>query len=149
MIAGGAGYSAGFAGTWAGVDGNRWKNWETGENEGPLPFTISDMGFARQIGHLRTFVASKLDLLHAAPAPEVVNKPNLCLSQPGRQYVVYGPVGGTIALDLSAAPGRFTAEWFNPRTGEYSAPLPVEGRSPFSVKTPDDNDWVLLVTKVK
>lgn len=40
-----------------------------------------------------------------------------CLAKAGELYLVYLPNGGTTALDLSGASGRFTVQWFNPRSG--------------------------------
>ena len=40
-----------------------------------------------------------------------------CFAKPGELYLVFLPNGGTTDLDLSAAKGRFTVKWFNPRTG--------------------------------
>jgi len=54
--------------------------------------------------------------------------------------------GGGITLDLSAASGRFQCEWLGPRTGERSAGGNVPGGGSRSLRAPDSEDWVLLVT---
>ena len=146
FVAGGAGYAAGFAGTWPGRDGYLSRNWKTKKDEGPLPFTVSNMGLARQIGHLAAFITQKTNFRETSPAGDLVNSPNLCLANPGREYIVYAPSGGTISLDLSTAQGTFDTEWLDPRSGEYKELSPVAGGQQHGFAAPDQNDWVLHVS---
>ncbi len=70
-----------------------------------------------------------------------------CLAEPGRQYMIYAPEGGTVKLDLRAVTGAFTAQWFDPRTGTHQdAPL-LEGGSVCASAAPDTRDWVLSVRR--
>lgn len=57
----------------------------------------------------------------------------------------YLPEGDEIRLDLSKMKGRRVYRWYNPLTGEFSEKQKVSGSSETSFRSPDDNDWVLLV----
>lgn len=78
-----------------------------------------------------------------SPAHGLVNAGSLCLADPGQEYVVYRQTGGTIALDLSAASGKFAAEWLNPRTGARRPAGNVTGGAKPTFNCPDEHDWVL------
>ena len=84
----------------------------------------------------------------AEPHDEWVNNGAMCAAEPGRLYVVYLPMGGGSAT-LKCAPGRYQANWFNPRTGR-SFPIPLVETtglwtSPFA---PDSGDWAILLRAV-
>ncbi len=71
-------------------------------------------------------------------------------AKPGKVYAVYLPKAdpsGT--LDLSAAKGKLTQKWYNPRTGEFQgATITLIGGSAVSLGTPPsaaDEDWVVLI----
>lgn len=73
-------------------------------------------------------------------------------AKPGEIYVVYLPVcDGSGKLDLSAAPGSFTRQWYSPRTGEFvGEPQAVQGGGIIEIGTPPtelEQDWVVLVRK--
>jgi hypothetical protein len=69
-----------------------------------------------------------------------------CLAEERAEYLLYFVAGGTASL-----PGMgsgFTARWYNPRTGELSAPSAVTGGpggAPATFRAPDGEDWVLHV----
>ena len=69
-----------------------------------------------------------------------------CLSEPGKQYVVYAPIGGTVKLDLGSVSGAFDYKWLNPRTGSYQGNGVFGSGSVQTVVAPTNQDWVLLVT---
>jgi hypothetical protein len=66
------------------------------------------------------------------------------LAEPGRQYVVYAAVGGMVAIDLAA--GNYTAQRFDPRTGEETPLGEVAGGGARAFALPDGDDWVLSLT---
>jgi len=57
--------------------------------------------------------------------------------------LLYLPVGGTVRLRAEALVGARTACWFNPRTGQYTAPTPLPADALFTA--PDANDWLLTL----
>jgi hypothetical protein len=72
-----------------------------------------------------------------------------CLAEPGRQYLVYAPIGGSVRLDLRNFSGIFQAKWFDPRKGDYMGTKAVSGAKIRSLSAPDGRDWVLIVTKTE
>lgn len=68
-----------------------------------------------------------------------------CLAEPGEQYVVYLPKGGVARLELPA--GSFVSSWFNPHNGVTLDSKISEGGDMLVFQSPDDNDWVLVITK--
>jgi hypothetical protein len=142
FIGGGAAYAAGFKGTWGGID------------TPSQPFVVSDNGLARQLGYYYDFI-QRTDFQVLNPVHDVVyrpkvssnvyvvNTPNLCLANPGREYVVYAADGGTVTLDLASAKGTFEVEWLDPRSGEYHKRESVAGGAYRSFGAPGTNDWVL------
>ena len=146
---GGAGLAAGFAGTWPGRHNWQWRNWKARRSEGPVPFTLKDMGLSRQLGYLYAFATERTAFERMAPAPDLINAPNLCLAEPGREYVVYAPAGGDIELNLSRGRGNYSVELLNPRTGVRQSLAGVSREPMFQYTLPDRDDWVLHVREGK
>ena len=98
---------------------------------------------------------------HAIPLDRMTNADELvgnpahensayCLAEPGRLYLVYLPAGGAVRLDLTAASGEFTLEWFNPREGGPLAPAsaPIRGGAPATLTAPTANaDWLAIIRR--
>jgi len=68
----------------------------------------------------------------------------------GEVYAIYYPSAtNTGTLDLTAAPGTFRVDWFNPRTGQFEgAPSQIIGGAPVAMPAPPADpaeDWVALV----
>jgi len=73
---------------------------------------------------------------------------NWCLAETNKTYLVYALKGGRIQLDLSAASGRFTSKWFNPRTGQLSdanGGFVAAGKT-VTFNAPDRSDWALWLS---
>jgi len=73
---------------------------------------------------------------------------NWCLAQPGQFYVVYLPEGGEATLDLSAEPGQFRVDWFNPRNGQYQPSYTVAGEDVIALLPPNGgpgDDWAVVL----
>lgn len=76
-----------------------------------------------------------------------------CFAQAGQVYLVYLTAGGEAELDLSAAEGDYTVEWFNPRSGGSLVAGSVEqvsGGSSVSLGVPPADikeDWLAVVRK--
>ena len=72
----------------------------------------------------------------------------------GQVYVVYLPVAdGRGRLDLSAVPGEFVRQWYNPRTGEFAGdPVGLKGGQVVELGSPPSEvvqDWALLIRGVQ
>lgn len=96
-------------------------------------------------GHAaRFFNSSDVNFSHMAPAGNLCST-GICMAEPGVEYVVYAPSGGSFTVNLSAGIGKkFRAQWYNPRTGTFLAAGEIDGGSNAQNFTaPDGNDWVL------
>lgn len=83
------------------------------------------------------------------------NKEKMCLAKEGEIYLIYLAYAETADLDLSAASGKFTVEWFNPRKGGVLGRGKVKrvkgGKIVSLGKAPIDQgeDWMVVVRKWK
>ena len=67
------------------------------------------------MGYTLTY-AKKTNLVTLVPRGDLAST-GYCLANPGVEYLIYLPGGGKVWVDLSAASGTFSVEWFNPMTG--------------------------------
>ncbi|MCD6392405.1 MAG: DUF5060 domain-containing protein [Planctomycetes bacterium] len=66
------------------------------------------------------------------------------LCKPGEIYLVYLKHGGKVKVDV--AKGKFTRDWFNPRTGDgLPANRTIAGGGNAELTAPDNNDWLLVI----
>jgi hypothetical protein len=79
----------------------------------------------RAMGQTRRF-AERMNLAALRPAGALTST-KYCLADPGREYLVYLPDGGTVRVDLSAAKGELAVEWFDPERDMTAAAAPVAG----------------------
>jgi hypothetical protein len=95
-------------------------------------------GYAHMVDFFTSFEWWKTE-----PHDDLVSSGAWCLAEPGRVYAVYLPNGGTVTVKLD--PGRYRAQWFNAFTGEVAPIGIIDGPAWTSPKTPDSNDWALLL----
>ncbi|MBN1558790.1 hypothetical protein JW998_00970, partial [candidate division KSB1 bacterium] len=69
------------------------------------------------------------------------------LAEPGRQYLVYARgVTADLSIDIAPAMSGYSAQLYNPRTGDMTtSDCDIEPDS-LRWKPPDERDWVLWVT---
>jgi len=60
--------------------------------------------------------ANRMDLVRMHPRGDL-SSTRYCLANPGREYLVYAPDGGEVAVDLSAAKGELHVQWIDPDNG--------------------------------
>jgi hypothetical protein len=134
----------------AGVRAWVWKCFARGHN----PILMEDMSNSAgwvagraAMGHTRTY-ANKMNLAAMTPQDALAST-RYCLANPGKEYLVYVPEGGEVTVDLTAAKGMLTVEWFNPRTATATNGGTLEGGAKRALKGPFEGDAVLyLVEKV-
>src|SRR5262249_54701094 len=85
-----------------------------------------------------------VDLSSMSSSSEVCSS-GYCLINPGREYLVYLPAGGTVRVDLSAASGGFIASWFSPTTGQTTSGGTVSAGIPILFTSPIAGDTVLYL----
>ncbi len=95
-------------------------------------------------GHIVTCFTS-LRWWEMEPWDDLVNRGAYCLAEPGQQYLVYLPSGGNAEVKLDD--GKYQAQWFNPRSGQWSAIGGASGRKWTSPKSPDNGDWAIVLQR--
>ncbi len=97
------------------------------------PFDPQWEPIRKSLGYAREYV-EKLDLKKARPLPQLASS-GWCLAVEGKQYLVYLEQGPNLELDLLAASGTLSGEWFNSQTTER-VPLTVEGGAKRALTSP-------------
>jgi hypothetical protein len=147
-----------------GVGGNAgwvWKGFLRGHN--PIfmdPYDGSILGrpgdpqwepVRRNLGYTRRY-AELIDLAATAPRDDLASagaglpRP-YCLANPGKDYLVFLPDGGAVTVDLSAAPGEFRTEWFNPATGQAAPAAATRGGARREFTAPFAGAAVLFLSR--
>ena len=91
--------------------------------------------------------ANRMNLVSMTPHGELASS-GYALAYPvasGAEYLVYLPSGGTSTVDLSAASGILTVEWFNPSDGTTTDGGTTPGGAIRSFTPPFDGDAVLYI----
>lgn len=91
--------------------------------------------------------AKRIDLARMVPRPDLASSLNALANatSSGAEYLVYLPTGGAVTVDLSAAVGSLSVEWFNPATGQASAGAAVSGGATRTFSAPFGGDAVLYI----
>jgi hypothetical protein len=97
----------------------------------------------RNMGYTRTY-ALRINLAAMVPRNDLATS-RYCLANPGREYLVYIPHGGAVEVDLSAARGIMSVEWFSPQTGGTSPGAPIPGGTRRAFRAPFNGDAVLYL----
>jgi hypothetical protein len=139
-----------------GVGGNAdwaWKSFLRGHN--PIfmdPYDGSVLGkpgdkrwepIRRALGQTRR-LAERVNLGAMAPAKDLAST-GYCLADPAREYLIYVPKGGKATVDLSAAKGELTVEWFNPTNEKTVAGDRVPGGARRDFTAPFEGPAVLYL----
>jgi hypothetical protein len=95
------------------------------------------------MGMSRTF-ANRMNLARAVPHPEL-SSTKFCLADPGKEYFVYLPTGGEVAVDLTAANGMLNVEWTHPVEARVVKGAPIAGGGKQTLKSPFDGDALLYL----
>jgi len=143
-----------------GIGGNQawvWKSFLRGHNpifmdpyQGGILGNQLDPKFdpvRRSMGYTLTF-ATRMNLVEMVPETKLSSSGH-CLANPGAEYLVYLPSGGTVTVDLSAAKDALSVEWFNPSTGETTKATEVTGGAKLNLTAPFSGDAVLYILRAK
>jgi hypothetical protein len=97
--------------------------------------------------HLSRF-AARVDFERMSPADALVlSGAAYGLAEANRAYVFYLHSGGTVSVNLGGAAGPLIVEWYNPRTGAFTAAPATTGGAARSFTAPTAEDWVLYIHK--
>jgi hypothetical protein len=142
IVCAGGYFAAGFHGTLGHSD-----IWNRMDAPNHYTFQVRDEGAAAQLGMLHNFFTA-LPFWRMQPFTGVTGGA-VALAEAGQTYVVYLPRGGATTLDLTGAPGGFTARWFNPRTGEFGETFSVLGERKQKLEAPGAEDWAVRLQQNK
>jgi len=92
-------------------------------------------------------LARKIHLEAMTPRPGLASSKH-CLADPGGEYLVYLPRGGSVVVDLSAVGGKCRAEWFEPATGRTHPGGEKPGGARRRFKAPFEGPAVLRIVGV-
>lgn len=143
-----------------GICGNRqwvWKSFLRGENPifmdgndganyGWHPEDTQWNSLRANMGYTLTY-AQRINLAAMTPRPDLCST-GYCLANPvasGAEYLVYLPTGGTVTVNLSAAAGTLSVEWFNPSTGVATPGSSTTGGGSRNLTPPFSGDAVLYI----
>lgn len=117
-----------------------YKGWQHGDAH-------PDSRILTWTGYMRKFFEENLAWWEMSPANEVIEDGTAyALAAEGKCYAAYLPEAQRITLHLP--PGKYTARWFNPRSGEY-APISgdVSGGAWRCPEPPDRGDWAIVMKR--
>jgi hypothetical protein len=126
-----------------------WRNFLRGHN----PIYMDDFqenahkeAVRTAMGQTRRY-AERIDLARVRPRGDVASTA-YCLADAGREYLVYQPRKTAFTVDLRAAPGRFSVEWFDPDLDAVSAGSPVQGGEIVTFDAPFPRQAVLYLRRL-
>jgi hypothetical protein len=104
-----------------------------------------DEQMRRNLGYALRY-ADRIDLANMTPHDDLASS-RFCLANPGGEYLVYLPDGGSIELDLRGAnaPASFVVEWFSPQSGETRNGSQVAGGEMRTLRSPLSGDGLLYL----
>jgi hypothetical protein len=92
--------------------------------------------------------AEKMGLAAMTPRPELAST-HYCLANPGEEYLVYLPEGGSVTLNLCGAKGKFAVEWFLPQVARtFPGAYPLPGGDYVVTAAPYTGDAVLYLRRM-
>lgn len=142
-----------------GIGGNQawvWKSFLRGHN--PLfmdPYKGRVLGgeldpkfdpVRRSLGYTLRY-ANRMNFTEMKPRNALAST-KYCLANPGAEYLVYLPSGGTVTVDLSAAKGAVSVEWFDPSNDTTETAGKTAGGGKREFTSPFKGDAVLYLKGV-
>ncbi|MEZ4714200.1 MAG: DUF6298 domain-containing protein [Caldilineaceae bacterium] len=121
----------------------------SGYGVGGAGFDFDDpnwVSLRRNLGYTRNY-ANRIHLKAMTPHGDLASS-GYCLANPAgstAEFLVYLPNGGEVSVDLSAAVGAFSVEWFNPENGATTVGSAVNGGKRQSFTAPFEGDAVLYI----
>lgn len=100
--------------------------------------------------HIRSLrmLTDAMNVFECEPRNELLGdrQPNeaYCLAEPGRQYAVYFPGGGSVKLDVSQAQGALQVRWLDIDRSTWQEPQTVDGGGTLQLKTPGKGSWAAV-----
>lgn len=67
------------------------------------------------------------------------------LAEPGKQYAIYYPDGGTVGLSIDNETTEFDYRWINLDRGEWHEPSTLVAGEEAIFTTPEDGHWIIVI----
>jgi hypothetical protein len=111
------------------------------------PLTADDPGYvaSRTAMGLTRRYAERTNLAAMTPSKDIAST-KYCLTDPGKEYLVYLPSGGKVTVDLTAAKGELAVEWLDPNKDKSVAGGKIRGGGSQEFQPPFSGDAVLYLT---
>ena len=91
----------------------------------------------------------ELDMALTAPMNELLSDREdneaYLLAEPGRQYALYFPEGGSVELDMSHGSGQWTCRWINLDQAEWSESTKLIGGRKVRLDAPGEGHWIAVI----
>ncbi|MBN1294080.1 MAG: hypothetical protein JXB48_19745 [Candidatus Latescibacteria bacterium] len=95
------------------------------------------------LGYAKSY-ADRMDLALAAPMNDLCST-GYCLANPGYEYLVYAPEGGTFTLSFDGTEKIYRIEWMNPENGSITSVGNIRGKNTNEFTSPFQGDAVLYL----
>ena len=91
----------------------------------------------------------ELDIALTSPRNDLLNDREeneaYLIAEPGRQYALYFPEGGSVVLDMSHASGKWNCKWINLDQAEWSDSKQLRAGRNVRLTTPDKRHWIAVL----
>ena len=104
---------------------------------------------ARHIIKSLRMATDELDLALMAPRNDLLSDREeneaYLLAEPGRQYAIYFPGGGSVTLDMSPAEGAWQYRWINLDVAEWQEYRNVQQQGRLTLTSPSEGHWIAVI----
>jgi hypothetical protein len=105
-----------------------------------------DTTMEEMLSNIHNFIETGIEFWNMTPSDHLVTSgAAYCLANPGTDYVIYLPDGGSVTIDLSDATGTLNVEWYDPKDGTYYDERTVIGGGRETFTPPFSGDAVLHI----
>ena len=123
------------------------------QKEASTHFGLGLSPIAQQVIQSMRWIMDEIEFASSKPRTELLlnreeNEAYL-LAVPGKQYAVYFPKGGEVALDLATEGGNWEIRWRSVLDGTIQTDKPVKGGIPVTLKAPGPGHWVVILKSIK
>jgi hypothetical protein len=101
-----------------------------------------------QLKSLRMFT-DQMDVFSAEPSNHLLSNREeneaYAFAEPGYQYAVYFPSGGSVRLDLSDGSGPFSLRWLDIMNSEWHNEIMIDETALLELTAPAEGPWAVLI----
>ena len=93
-------------------------------------------------------LTDRIDIFATEPRNDLLSDAGTeayCAAEPGMQYALYVPNGGSVHLDMSGAEGEWMLTWLDISESEWSEEETVEGGEHIEITAPNEGQWAAAI----